>query len=263
MGALTIIADVLEIVVLIGAAIHLFSHAGESGRRSPAVMLGFAFTVIAVSNLYWIAHEIMTREAIFEFSAIDVASAGFYILFGASLAMVIGRHDKIDVRAFIFAGAAAVAQSAMWIVWAGSWFKNALGGLPVWYATYYVILASWDTRAMSNAKRAIVVLCAAAVTLIQVGGATLPIFARFIPLLDIIDGPICLMAAAVIDLTLLGSWRAENSLEKTVALAFLGVLWTWSAMFLMYEPFYSIFHIISIAQMALAALAVTRWVEQQ
>ena len=263
MGALTIIADVLEVVVLIGAAIHLFSHAGESEGRSPAVMLGFAYTVVSVSNLYWIAHELMTREAIYEFSAIDIASAGFYILFGASLAMVIGRRDKIDVHAFAIAGVIAVAQSAMWIVWAGSWFKNALGGLPVWYATYYVILASWETRAVPNAGRFAVVLSAVVVTAVQVCGGTIPAFARFIPLLDIIDGPICLIAAAVIDLTLLGSWRAENSLEKTVALAFLGVLWTWSAMFLMYEPFYSIFHIISIAQMALAALAVTRWVEQQ
>lgn len=263
MGALTIIADVLEVVVLIGTAIHLFSHAGESEGRSPAVMLGFAYTVVSVSNLYWIAHELMTREAIYEFSAIDIASAGFYILFGASLAMVIGRRDKIDVRAFAIAGVVAVAQSAMWIVWAGSWFKNALGGLPVWYATYYVILASWETRAVPNAGRFAVVLSAVVVTAVQVCGGTIPAFARFISLFDLIDGTICLLATVVIDALLFRSWKAERSSQRTVALSSLGVLWTWSAMFLMYEPFYTVFHIISIAQKAVLALAITGWVERQ
>lgn len=263
MGAFTIIADVFDVVVLVAASIHLFSHVSETERRSPAVMLGFAYTMQVVSNLYWIAHEIMTKEAIYEFSAIDVASAGFYILFGASLAMVIGRRDKVEVRALLGSGIVALVQVAMWVVWAGSWFKNVLGGLPVWYATYYVILAVRETHALPKAGRIALQLGVVAITVVQLCAGALDLPTETASLLDTAGGLICLAGVATIDILLYRSWQAGFTAEKTLALAFLGVLWAWSSMFLMFEPLYSVFLIIAVVQMAFAGRAVTGWVEQR
>lgn len=254
MGALTIIADVLEVVVLAGATLYLFSHAGASERRSPAVMLGFAYAIMFVSNLYWIAHELMTKEAIYEFSAIDVASAGFYILFGASLSMVVGRRERVDVVALVGSGVVAGAQIGCWVLWAGSWFKNVLGGLPAWYASYYVILAVRDTQATSKVRWSSLMAAALVVVVLQVWGFFSP--GEIQPAFDAAGGLVSLAGTVAIDLWLVRSWTAEGASQRTISLAFLAALWSWSAMFLMSDPFYSILLMVSTVQMVVAARAV-------
>jgi len=259
MGALILSADLIELAALLGIVLYLFNHADDSERRSPIMLLAFSYAVLFVSNLYWVAHELMTREAIYEFSAIDIASAGLYLLAGASLGMMLRREEGLDVPVCVGSGAFALGQGVLWLIWTGAWFKDLVGCLPTWYLTYYVVCALKVTRAFSKGERIALVAFSLSVFALQAWGFV----ARdtYGSLLDAGSGIVCLAVTAYLAVRLWRSWQGPKALGQTVALAFAVVDWTFSSMYLMYDPLYSVFLLLSSVALVIVGIAVVRKVE--
>lgn len=260
MSALTLIVDVFEALVLLGAILYLFRHADASERKSPVVFLGFSYAVLFVSNLYWIAHEVLTRESIYTFSAIDISSAGFLLLAGASLAMTLDERGRLDVSALVVSGLFTLVQAFLWILWTGAWFKDGVGSLPMWYLSYYVVRGLKLSGAYSRRGGWWLVIAVGVVAVMQ----TMAFFAQnsYGPLLDTSSGFVCLIVLIALAVLLGRTWRREGTTPTTVARAFAVVLWCLFAMYLMFEPFYSIFMLLSVVSFAATAAAVVGEVER-
>ena len=261
METVTLIVDSLEALVLLVSTLHLFRHSDASERRSPVVFLGFSYAVLAVSNLYWIAHELMTRESIYDFSAIDIASAGFFLLAGASVAMLFGERDHIDVPLLAGSCAFVLVQGALWMMWTGDWFKDSIGALPVWYLSYYVFRALRRSQVLTRPERIAFVAVSVAIAAMQVWSFAAQ--ETYGGLVDAASGIVCLLVFAWLAAKLALRWQSDGAASApTVALAFVTMLWALSSMYLMYEPLYTVFLALSVAMMAICAVVVVRRVEE-
>ena len=259
-GAFAFIVDVFEMVLLVVTVVYLFRHSDASRQRSPIVFLGFSYAVLLVSNLYWIAYELMTREAIYEFSAIDIASAGLYLLAGASIAMLLDEREGLDLPVFVGSGIYSIGQAVLWVIWTNMWLKDVLGCLPIWYMAYYLVRGLKRIRAFSHVERVALVVVVAAVAALQVGSFV--VWDTFGSALDITSGILCLVVYFGLVAKLYLTNKAEGIGGKVVGYAFSALLWALCSMYLMYEPLYSIFLLLSVLMMGVTAVLVVKRVER-
>lgn len=259
MSPLTLIADVVETAVLVGVTVFLFQRADASERRSPIMFLAFANALYMVSQLYWIAHEFLTREAIYAFSAIDIASAGFYLLCGASIAMTLDSRVHLDRTVLAISTVIAFGQMVLWGMWTGAWFKDVVGGLPLWYVTYYVVLAVRDAPSFTKLESRLIAGGFIATVILQAWSFS----ARdsYGPRVDIVCCCLLLAIFAVLLVMLLRGWNDAGSIETTVARAFVCLLWAWGSSYLSFEPFFTVFVLLGAAMLPLISIAIVRRVE--
>lgn len=260
MSALTLIVDILEALVLLGAILYLFRHAGASERKSPVVFLGFSYAVLFVSNLYWIAHEFLTLESIYAFSAIDISSAGFYLLAGASLAMTLDERGKLDTTVFVASGLFALLQAFLWVLWTGAWFKDGVGALPIWYLSYYVIRGLKLSGAFSRRGGWCLVIATLVVSAMQVWAFLTQ--DSYGGLIDTSSGIVGLVVFAALAVLVARSWRREGATGTTVARAYALSLWSSFVMYLMYEPLYSVYLLLLTLTFVALAIVVVGEVER-
>lgn len=251
-----LIMDVVGVLLTLGALVYLFLNGDSSERRSPIVFLGFAYTVILVSNLYWIVYEIMTFESIYLFSAIDIASAGFFLLTGASIAMTVEDRDSFDAPAFLASGAFALAQGLLWILWTKAWFKDMLGCLPIWYTLYHLFRAVRSTAPFSHEEHIALVVVQVLVPVMQVWSYLS--WDTYGSILDALSGIVCLVGFVWLVARMIRLWRTDDRAEATAACAFVALLWCLCTMYLMYEPLYSVFLLLSSVMMLVSSVALVR-----
>ncbi len=259
MSALTLIADVMEMAVLAAVTVFLFRRADASERRSPVMFMAFANASYMTSQLYWVAHEFLTREAIYAFSAIDIASAGFYLLCGASIAMTLDSRVHLDRTVLAIATVITFGQTILWGMWTGAWFKDAVGGLPLWYATYYVVLAVRDAPSFTKLESRLIVLGFVATVILQVWSFSTR--DSYGPRVDIVCCCLLLAIFVVLLVMLLRGWNDVDNIETTVARASVCLLWAWGSSYLSYEPFYTAFVFLGVSMLPLISIAIVRRVE--
>lgn len=255
------IADALELVLLFGSALYLFSHADASAHRAPLVYFGFALAVLFIGDIYWIAHEIIRGNAVVTFSAIDIASAGFFLLSGSALVTMSGGSKKVDIPALVMSGATSLPQGLLWVMWNQDWVKDALGTVTLWYLVYHICRIARHYRLLVLWKRVVLIFSSLVVCALQVWSY----LARdsYGPLVD----RFCGIPLAAVSLVFIGRlvqvWKKDTSLGECVVCAFAGVSWAMCAMYLSYEPRYTAFHCLYAVLIPVATQALVRWVEYE
>lgn len=260
MPSLALVIDLAESILLPIAAVYLFSHADATERRSPVVYYGFALVVWLFSNFYWTLHEFIRHEAVYPFSAIDIASAGFDLLLGSSLAVMIDGRNKVSVPALVGSGVFSLLQGALWILWNGDWLKDTMGALTIWYLAYYLCVVMLRCRLLSKGEWTVLIASSLITGFLQVWSyLTKDSYGSTV---DQCCGVLYLAVSFLLVVKLARVWNDDTAPQKAVVCLVANVLWTLCAMYMSFEPRYRILQGLAVVLMALAARAFVRMVER-
>ncbi|MBQ8075900.1 MAG: hypothetical protein IJ237_07940 [Oscillospiraceae bacterium] len=104
----------------------------ESGKREArTVFFAFAVASVLLSNLYWLAYDILRPGTRMPFAANEIGEWALFLLLGAAL------HTQSEVpsakREVFCAALFTAANVALWIAWSGEWIQDVLTGAAFGY----------------------------------------------------------------------------------------------------------------------------------
>ena len=104
----------------------------ETGKREArTVFFAFAVASVLLSNLYWLAYDILRPGTRMPFAANEIGEWAMFLLLGAAL------HPQSAVptakREVFCAALFTAANVALWIAWTGEWIQDILTGAAFGY----------------------------------------------------------------------------------------------------------------------------------
>ncbi len=103
-----------------------------SGKREVrTAFFAFAMTSALLSNLYWLAFDILRSEETMPFAANEIGEWAMFLLLGAAINEVTAySFAKKEVA---FAVLFTAANAGLWIAWSGEWIQDILTGVTFGY----------------------------------------------------------------------------------------------------------------------------------
>ena len=138
----TVSLNLFQTGVLLFAFIGAVRLVGVDRRTTRVVFFAFAMACALLSNLYWLAYDILRPETRMPFAANEIGEWALFLLMGASLGAdpVPGALHIEAVCAALFSAASAalwalfmVCNTALWIAWSGEWVQDILTGAAYGY----------------------------------------------------------------------------------------------------------------------------------
>lgn len=100
-------------------------------RDARTVLFAFAVASVLLSNLYWLAYDILRPGTRMPFAANEIGEWALFLLLGAAL------HTRSEVpsakREVFCAALFTAANVALWIAWSGEWIQDILTGAAFGY----------------------------------------------------------------------------------------------------------------------------------
>ena len=148
----TILNTAVLLVVIFRAARLIES----SGRSMTAVFFTFAAVSLLVSNLYWIAYDLMRPGTRMPFAANELGEWAAFLLLSTSLLCALRERFGEAGKEMLCAGAFVAASTVLWIAWSGEWAQDILTGVAFGYLVCTAVramklanaLARWEWRAL-------------------------------------------------------------------------------------------------------------------
>ena len=125
----TILNTAVLLVVIFRAARLIES----SGRSMTAVFFTFAAVSLLVSNLYWIAYDLMRPGTRMPFAANELGEWAAFLLLSTSLLCALRERFGEAGKEMLCAGAFVAASTVLWIAWSGEWIQDILTGAAFGY----------------------------------------------------------------------------------------------------------------------------------
>ena len=126
-----IIFNLIQTAVLVLVLIGTLRLLGREEREARIVLFGFAIASVLLSNLYWLAYDILRPGTRMPFAANEIGEWALFLLLGAAL------HTRSDFssarRETFFAALFTAANAALWIAWSGEWIQDILTGAAFGY----------------------------------------------------------------------------------------------------------------------------------
>ena len=106
----------------------------ETGKREArTVFFAFAVASVLLSNLYWLAYDILRPGTRMPFAANEIGEWAMFLLLGASLTSLrsINFHQaRLEVLCTVLF---ITASTALWISWSGEWVDDIVTGIVYGY----------------------------------------------------------------------------------------------------------------------------------
>ena len=251
----TVINLIVE-VVLICVILDMIRLIGPTNGSRALVFFIFAMVSVLISNLYWLAYEILRPETRMPFAANEIGEWACFLLLTAALTAIFNDRQADSVRERLFAVFFVLSSVALWLGWSGEWIQDILTGFAF---GYLVVNTAHLVRVTELIPRRTEAVIASVITLLLVLHGSI----FFIPegagaKVDIVCYVI--MFALVIYFTyfLFKAYRERMENEKFITLSFLSFVWSTSVMYMSAEPMYSFPQIIGAVNLIAMAYAVKK-----
>ena len=100
-------------------------------RDARTVLFAFAVASVLLSNLYWLAYDILRPSARMPFAANEIGEWAMFLLLGATIN---AQSERLTAkREVFFAALFTAANAALWIAWSGEWVEDILTGAAFGY----------------------------------------------------------------------------------------------------------------------------------
>ena len=104
---------------------------GSGKREARMVLFAFAVASVLLSNLYWLAYDILRPGTRMPFAANEIGEWALFLLLGAALNT---QSERLaPKREMLFAALFTIANAALWIAWSGEWVDDILTGAAFGY----------------------------------------------------------------------------------------------------------------------------------
>ena len=229
----------------------------EIDRHSlKAALFAFAITSVLLSDLYWLAYEILRPGTRMPFAANEIGEWAFFLLLGASLSTrrpISFRSARADI---VFAVLFSAASAALWIAWSGEWVQDILTGASFGYFLCAVVSRAKRENAFSVFwRRLFVTVCA---VLIAAQSATFFVPDPLKKPLDLFCYALLFAFAAVLLPRAILSLKKDADPALGVCNTFAAFVWIVTALYMSSEPYYYASAVLTTLGFLLMYLAVRR-----
>ena len=95
-------------------------------RDARTVLFAFAVASVLLSNLYWLAYDILRPGTRMPFAANEIGEWALFLLLGAAVRT---QPEAPSAKREVFCAALFTAANvALWIAWSGEWIQDILTG---------------------------------------------------------------------------------------------------------------------------------------
>lgn len=275
---LPIIFTSLHILAVLFALIAANLLMGDKKNTGLKVFYAFGMLCFLASDAYWIVYDYMNPDVRMPFAVNEVGEAAFFLLMASCLRLLIkGSPDRTVSGAAAEAGDAqslrdpyrdarlqavltavfVLAQMVLWIIWTREWIQDTLGGLPIAY--FFCLCAVYAKQTDSFSKREWSLLAGSSFLAVAVNFAALAVERG-----PVYDG---MMTAAFAVLAAVAAWLAYRVLQlllsgeaplSCMALSFVFMAWTVSAMYMSEGFAYIYFEAMNLISVIFTALSLRK-----
>lgn len=129
--SMEVFLSLIQTAVLLLVFLGTLRLLGSGKREVRAVLFAFAVAGALLSNLYWLAYDILRPGTRMPFAANEIGEWAMFLLLGAALNT---QSERLTAkREMLFAVLFAVANVALWIAWSGEWVEDILTGAAFGY----------------------------------------------------------------------------------------------------------------------------------
>ena len=186
-----------------------------------------AMTSCLLSNLYWIAYDLLKPDTRMPFASNEVAECAMILLLSAGLDSLLNDKKKVPGE-IIFSILYIGVNIALWIAWSGEWLQDILFGIPYIYFLWILIRGIRSRGVLTRKELWFASLMGVSVLIMQVS----LLFGKG-SLFEFIE------AVCFAEMFALMAWFGFKSFRsKDFFVTSTFFLWTELAMFLCSQPYY-------------------------
>ena len=111
----------IQIVVLIIVLAGVLRMILRDEKNIKAIFFAFAIVASLLSDIYWLAYDILRPFSRMPFAANEIAEWAMFVSLGAVLASDIKAFGVDARKESIFSILFVIANVALWIAWSGEW----------------------------------------------------------------------------------------------------------------------------------------------
>ena len=254
------IGEILQLLVLALALVAYFRYARRLKGSLYLIFTALSSATLLLSLTYYLAHTYIREGMRVPFAANDIADFGTFLLMSTALCSAVGtewgRFRGVTAGAAVF----AAANTCLWIGWSGEWVRDILGGLSFGYFICVCIRSVYLTHAMSRWERILMWVISSLLIAAETGTFFVPAGPK--ALLDGIGTALMLVGEALLLVRLLLALRPGKSCDGALSLAFLGLCWNNTSMYMSADPVYTVFSNLMTLHLLLMLLAVRKKVRE-
>ena len=254
------IGEILQLLVLALALVAYFRYARRLKGRLYLIFTALSSATLLLSLIYYLAHTYLREGMRVPFAANDIADFGTFLLMSAALCSAVGtewgRFRAVTAGAAVF----VAANTCLWIGWSGEWVRDILGGLSFGYFICVCIRSVYLTNAMSRWERVLMWVISGLLIAAEAGTFFVPAGPK--ALLDGIGSALMLAGEVLLLVRLLPALQPGRSCDGALSLAFMGLCWNNTSMYMSADPVYTVFSNLMTLHLLLILLAVRKKVRE-
>ena len=260
MDVSSLITNSIQILILAFAIAVSFRSLKIKGGSVVIFYFTFGMICMLLADFYWIACGLIDSEIMDPYNINEIGEMGSALLF-ASVLNVVFKNKKAEVGLSIFLTILfTIAVTVLWIFWSDELVKNIIGGVYFGYFMCVIVASVKKTGALKKAEEIILWITVFVILILEYMVIYLPETVSLI--LDIICYIIIygllayLVLRAVLQFRLAYKDKSIEVSEIALTLSFFAYLWSQNAMFMSYEPLYTIAGMTGIFMILLSLFAV-------
>lgn len=263
------IPTAIQVIVLVIILSKLYRLSPVAKHRVEFVFYVFSVVSALLSDLYWLAFDILYPLDRMPFAANEVAECAIFLSYAYSIKAVTmkmqsslpegGSVREVSLPSkpetagiFLF----AAANTALWIGWSGEWLQDIITGVLFFYMHFQILRELKASGAMSSyAKAALAAVCIAIITL---EAATFHVADPLKERLDLaayillLAAGLCLIISAYIFIFI------KNDIRASIGLSFATYSWSLVFLYMSTGVFYNIANLMGAVAFFLMYLSIKR-----
>ena len=252
-----VVLDLIQTAVLLLTFLGTVHLLGREKRAVRAVLFAFAVVSVLLSNLYWLAYNILRPDTRMPFAANEIGELAMFLLFGAVFRTQ--TEHPAAKREMLFAALFTAANAALWIAWSGEWADDVLTGAAFGYFLCCLtgqikqtgVFPAWERRVLGAACPVLIAAQTAIFFVPEPMKRPLDLFCYF--LLFAVDALLLLRAVQ--------SLRKGSRSPSPVSEAFAANAWATITMYMSSGGFYAAAMLLSALSFPMMLLALKKEVD--
>ena len=135
------------------------------------IVMGFflyATICLIIGNMYWILTTLLKVGVRIPYGINEVSSTGAWLLFAAMLNKIFYKERPKRGFETVQVALISVVLIVLWTIWSEEWIESVVGGIPLCYYMYIVVLAMKKTGAFRTFEKVLIVISTYTVLLLQI-----------------------------------------------------------------------------------------------
>ncbi|MCR5092455.1 MAG: hypothetical protein K6B72_00565 [Lachnospiraceae bacterium] len=232
------IPALIQLLVLVYILIRLYQTNVWTGRAVSVIFFSFAIVSWLLSDLYWVAYDLLHPLTRMPFAANEIAEWAIFISLGVTLAELTGpvvapiRAEVIGIVLFM------TVNVALWIAWSGEWVQDIMTGIALAYCLIHLTRHMRQTGVLSRTCR--IALGLVCLLIIAANAATFCVPEKYTGMLELTAYILMILTELYFTVRSVIALTGKGDRQVFVSLSFAAHAWCPISMYMSSGVFYNI-----------------------